>query len=74
MNTTQQQNPGPKERTAPSKEGSAEQVAKSTGMMSALILLSRITGFVRTWAMAFALGNTLLAAAFSLANNLPNMI
>lgn len=52
----------------------ASQVARSTGMMSALILLSRVTGFVRTWAMAFALGNTLLAASFSLANNLPNMI
>lgn len=50
------------------------QVAKSTGMMSALILFSRVTGFVRTWAMAFALGNTVLAAAYALANNLPNMI
>ena len=52
----------------------AASVAKSTGMMSALILLSRATGFVRTWAMAFALGNTFLAASYSLANNLPNMI
>ncbi len=43
-------------------------------MMSALTLLSRCTGFVRTWAMAFALGNTVLAAGYSLANNLPNMI
>ena len=42
--------------------------------MSALILVSRITGFIRTWAMAFALGNTFLAASYSLANNLPNMI
>lgn len=54
--------------------GTVKQVAKSTGMMSALILFSRVTGFVRTWAMAFALGNTLLAASYSLANNLPNMI
>ena len=49
-------------------------VARSTALMSACTLVSRITGFVRTWAMAFALGNTILAAGFSLANNLPNMI
>lgn len=49
-------------------------VARSTAMMSGLTLLSRVTGFIRTWAMAFALGNTMLAASYSLANNLPNMI
>lgn len=49
-------------------------VARSTAMMSGLTLASRVTGFIRTWAMAFALGNTILAASFSLANNLPNMI
>ncbi|MCQ2752129.1 MAG: murein biosynthesis integral membrane protein MurJ [Coriobacteriales bacterium] len=49
-------------------------VAKSTALMSTCILISRLTGFIRTWAMAFALGNTVLAASFSLANNLPNMI
>lgn len=57
-----------------SEQASTEQVAKSTGMMSALIFLSRVTGFVRTWAMAFALGNTVLAASYSLARNLPDMI
>lgn len=51
-----------------------EQVAKSTAVMSLCTLVSRATGFVRTWAMAFALGNTVMAAGFSLANNLPNMI
>ncbi len=49
-------------------------IARSTAMMSGLTLVSRVTGFIRTWAMAFALGNTILAATFSLANNLPNMI
>ena len=52
----------------------AKQVAKSTATMSLATLASRATGFVRTWAMAFALGNTVLSAGFSLANNLPNMI
>ena len=49
-------------------------VARSTALMSACTLVSRATGFIRTWAMAFALGNTIMAAGFSLANNLPNMI
>lgn len=49
-------------------------VAKSTATMSMCTLISRVTGFVRTWAMAFAMGNTVLAAGFALANNLPNMI
>ena len=56
------------------KEEKQKSVARSTAMMSGLTLVSRVTGFIRTWAMAFALGNTVLAASFSLANNLPNMI
>lgn len=57
-----------------SEQQRARSVARSTAMMSALTLVSRATGFVRTWAMAFALGNTIIAASYSLANNLPNMI
>lgn len=36
--------------------------------------LSRVTGFVRTWAIAYALGVTALAASYNVANNIPNMI
>jgi len=36
--------------------------------------LSRITGFVRTWALAFALGTTAVASAYGTANDVPNMI
>ena len=57
-----------------SRPDTGSSVARSTSMMSGLILLSRATGFLRTWAMAFALGNTVLAASYSLANNVPNMI
>lgn len=42
--------------------------------MSVSTLVSRLTGFVRTWAMAFALGMTALADAYDIANNLPNML
>ena len=43
-------------------------------LMTAATLLSRITGLLRTWAMAFALGNTLIASAYNVANNMPNII
>lgn len=49
-------------------------VVKSTAAMTLATLVSRITGLVRTWAMAFALGNTLLTSAYQVANNLPNVI
>lgn len=42
--------------------------------MSLSTALSRITGFVRTWAIAYALGVTALAASYGVANNIPNMI
>jgi putative peptidoglycan lipid II flippase len=56
-------------------------VARSTALMSASTAASRITGFVRTWAMAVALGVTVtgavgipIASSYNLANNLPNMV
>ena len=49
-------------------------VAKSTALMSAATLISRMTGLVRTWAMAFALGNTLVTSAYQVANNMPNVV
>jgi putative peptidoglycan lipid II flippase len=49
--------------------------------MSLGTILSRITGFVRTWSMAVALGvsvtgagNIPIASAYTIANNIPNMI
>jgi putative peptidoglycan lipid II flippase len=43
-------------------------------MMSTATMLSRVTGFLRMWATAFALGATGLMSAYSVANNIPNMI
>ncbi len=51
-----------------------ESVAKSTALMSAATLISRITGLARTWVMAFALGNTLITSAYQVANNMPNVV
>ena len=49
-------------------------VAKSTALMSAATLISLATGLVRTWAMAFALGNTVVTSAYQVANNMPNVV
>ena len=49
-------------------------VAKSTALMSVATLISRATGLVRTWAMAFALGNTVVTSAYQVANNMPNVV
>lgn len=49
-------------------------VVRSTASMTVATLVSRVTGLLRTWAMAFALGNTVLTAAYQVANNLPNVI
>ncbi len=42
--------------------------------MSTATALSRLTGFARMWATAFAMGATGLMSAYSVANNIPNMI
>ena len=49
-------------------------VARSTALMSVATLGSRVTGLVRTWAMAFALGNSLITSAYQVANNMPNVV
>lgn len=42
--------------------------------MSVATTLSRVTGFVRMWAMAAAIGASGVTAAYNIANNIPNMI
>ena len=54
--------------------GDARSIGHSAALMSACVIISRITGFGRTWAMAFALGSTLLSSSYQVANNLPNML
>jgi putative peptidoglycan lipid II flippase len=56
-------------------------VARSTALMSVSTAASRVTGFVRTWAMALALGVSFastagipIASSYNIANNIPNMI
>ena len=49
-------------------------ILRSTGIMTMATLLSRATGLLRTWTMAFALGNTLITSAYQVANSMPNVI
>ncbi len=49
-------------------------VGASAALISICTIISRITGFARTWAMAFALGATFLSSSYQVANNLPNML
>ncbi|HEX9890842.1 MAG TPA: murein biosynthesis integral membrane protein MurJ [Actinomycetota bacterium] len=57
----------------PPREGG---LARSTALMSAGTALSRVTGFLRVAAMAFALGvaETRLADAYNVPNNIPNIV
>ena len=49
-------------------------ISQSTALMSVLVVVSRITGFVRTFAQAWAIGATVLASCYEVANNLPTQI
>ncbi len=49
-------------------------VGRSAALMSALVIVSRLTGFLRTWSQAYALGVTVLSSCYSVANNLPNQL
>ena len=60
--------------SAEEDEASAEDVGRSAALMSGLVIVSRITGFFRTWAQAFGMGTTLVSSAFTVANNMPNAL
>lgn len=68
----------PEPQPASSQSGAGDaphaSVARSTALMSVATLGSRVTGLIRTWAMAFALGNTLVTSAYQIAHTLPNAI
>ena len=49
-------------------------LARSTGSMAMGTLISRVTGFLRTFVLVFALGTATLANAYNNANTLPNAV
>lgn len=52
----------------------AKKTDGATTMISVLVLVSRLTGFLRTWAQAMAIGVTPLASCYTVANNLPSQL
>ncbi|WP_406105379.1 murein biosynthesis integral membrane protein MurJ [Streptomyces sp. NBC_01003] len=59
---------------APSKGGRASSLLKSSAVMAAGTLVSRLTGFVRTVVITAALGSATLGDAWTVAYTLPTMI
>ena len=57
-----------------SAEAKTAQVGRSAALMSVLVIVSRLTGFFRTWGQAYAIGVTVMASCYSIANNLPNQL
>lgn len=56
------------------KEQKLPSIAKSTAKMSVATTFSRLTGFMRNMAIAYALGSGVLNDTFSTANVMPNII
>ncbi len=54
--------------------GDYASVGRSASLMTGLIIVSRVTGFIRTWVMGLVFGTSLLSSSYSIANNLPNML
>ncbi|HTP15592.1 MAG TPA: murein biosynthesis integral membrane protein MurJ [Streptosporangiaceae bacterium] len=49
-------------------------IVRSSGVMAAGTLISRVTGMLRTLVQAYALGAASLADAYNVANSLPNVV
>ena len=65
--------PGPAPSPAASEDRGAS-VARHQLLISICVAISRLTGFVRTWAMGMAMGTTLLSSSYQVACNLPNQL
>ncbi|MFD4986050.1 murein biosynthesis integral membrane protein MurJ [Streptomyces sp. NPDC058374] len=64
----------PEPAPAPKKQGKAASLLKSSAIMAAGTMVSRLTGFVRSLVITAALGAALLGDAFTVAYTLPTMI
>ena len=49
-------------------------VGRSQLLISVCVAISRITGFIRTWAMGLAMGTTLLSSSYQVAGTRPNQL
>lgn len=58
----------------PTHDQVKEQADRSSNSLSVLVIISRLTGFLRTSMQAWALGAAGLASAYTVANTLPNVL
>jgi putative peptidoglycan lipid II flippase len=65
---------GPLPTVAPAPAGGRTNILKSSALMAAGTLVSRVTGFVRTLVIAAAIGAATLGDSYAVANTLPTMI
>ncbi|WP_274917493.1 murein biosynthesis integral membrane protein MurJ [Streptomyces sp. WZ-12] len=70
----EQHAPPPPAGAEPEPKGGAGRLAKSSALMAAGTIVSRITGFLRTLVMAAAIGVSTLSDSYQVANVLPTMI
>src|SRR5207302_7126742 len=66
--------PGVTATTSQSTSAENEQLGRNTAVMAAGTTLSRLTGFGRVFALAYALDFGRLADAYNLANTVPNIV
>ncbi|MEU5300040.1 murein biosynthesis integral membrane protein MurJ [Streptomyces noursei] len=66
--------PAPAATSEPEPKGGGSRLAKSSALMAAGTIVSRITGFLRTLVMAAAIGVGTLNDSYQVANVLPTMI
>jgi putative peptidoglycan lipid II flippase len=62
------------EVVAPAHQAGGASLTRSSGVMAAGTLVSRLTGLLRTLIQAYALGAVSLADAYNVANSLPNAV
>ena len=53
---------------------SDRELVRSSAGVALGTLLSRVTGLMRVWALAYALGGSVLADTYNVANNTPNIV
>ncbi|MYT34007.1 MULTISPECIES: murein biosynthesis integral membrane protein MurJ [unclassified Streptomyces] len=70
--TAQVTTPAP--AAVPEPKGGASRLGRSSALMAAGTIVSRITGFLRTLVMAAAIGVSTLGDSYQVANTLPTMI
>lgn len=58
----------------PAADAAERRADTSSSLVSVLVIISRITGFLRISAQAWAVGLTMLASAYTLADQMPNVM